>query len=536
MSMTRRNLHESVPASYRRAGSLERRAKAPAAVQSASLVQGVPAPCTARASSARRPALRIFERRTELPVTREALDRWHANPGAFERLVPPWTSLRLVSRVGDGIDVGTRLELEMRQCGLPLRWTAVHVAREPGHGFVDVQERGPFASWRHEHRFLDAGPGRSVLVDRIEYALPLGAVGALLARRVVDRALERTFRYRHEVTMRDVEQHQHALAAEGSGAGGVAVASAPSSSGPAPTTWALRIAVTGATGLIGRALVPFLRAGGHEVHRLVREKSAAKGTDLFWNPATAQVDAAGLEGVDVVVHLAGENVGRRWTAARREAIVRSRVDGTALLARTLAGLRRPPRVFVSASAVGYYGDTGDRWVDDRSGPGKGFLAETCVAWERAADPARQAGIRVVHPRLGVVLTPAGGALARLLPLYRWGAGGPVGDGRQFFPWVAIDDVLRALHFAIGDAGLDGPFDVVAPGIVTSAEFARVLGRVLHRPAFLPAPAFALRAAFGEMAEQVLLAGQRVRPRKLDERGFEFAYPELEGALRHLLGR
>jgi uncharacterized protein (TIGR01777 family) len=466
-------------------------------------------------------------------VSREALDRWHARPGAFERLVPPWESLRLRARSAEGIDVGTRLELELRQLGLPVRWTAVHVEREPGHGFVDAQERGPFALWRHEHRFLDAGPGRSVLVDRIEYALPLGGLGALVGGRAIARTLERTFRYRHEVTMTDLRQHHGAPGVSSSGQG---AATEGLAGGERAGLASLRIAVTGATGLLGRALVPFLRAGGHEVHRLVRDRGLAKGPDLFWDPASGQVDAAALEGVDAVLHLAGENVGQRWTAARRDAIVRSRVDGTALLARTLAGLARPPRVFVSASAVGFYGDTGDRWVDDRSPPGRGFLAETCVAWERAADPAREAGIRVVHPRIGVVLTPAGGALARLLPVFKMGGGGPVGTGRQFFPWVAIDDVLRALHFALGDAGLEGPFDVVAPGIVTNADFAQVLGRVLRRPAFVPAPAFALRAAFGEMADEVLLAGQRVRPRKLEERGFEFAYPELEGALRHLLGR
>jgi uncharacterized protein (TIGR01777 family) len=298
-----------------------------------------------------------------------------------------------------------------------------------------------------------------------------------------------------------------------------------------------RVAVTGASGLLGAALVSRLTAAGHSVLPLVRDRARAKSPAIYWDPERDALDAAALEGVDAVVHLAGESVaGGRWTAARRARILGSRTKGTTLLARALAGLREPPRVLVSASAVGYYGDTGDREVDEGAPRGDGFLAEVCEAWEAAAQPARDAGIRVVHPRFGVVLAAHGGALERLLPLFRLGVGGRVGSGQQGFPWVALDDVVAALVFALGDETLRGPVNVVAPARTSNAEFTRALASVLARPAFLPVPAFALRAAFGAMADEALLSGQFAVPRALEAHGFRFAYPALPGALRHLLRR
>ncbi len=295
----------------------------------------------------------------------------------------------------------------------------------------------------------------------------------------------------------------------------------------------MRVLVTGATGLIGSHLVPALKREGHQVVRLGRRPGAA---DFLWDPLRGTLDARALEGVEAVVHLAGENIGQRWTAQRRERIWRSRVEGARLLAEAIVAAPSPPRVFVSASAVGYYGDRGQEPLDESSGPGTGFLADLCRAWEEAAQGATRAGTRVVNTRFGVVLSGRGGALARLLPLFRLGLGATLGSGRQFMSWVALDDAVAGLLFALSRDDLSGPVNVTAPNPVTNAEFTRTLARVLGRPAFLRVPAFALRLAMGRMADEALLMGQRVLPAKLQAAGFQFRYPELEAALRHVLGR
>ena len=294
---------------------------------------------------------------------------------------------------------------------------------------------------------------------------------------------------------------------------------------------ARRIAVTGASGLIGKALLPALRAQGWTVVTVGR----GDGSDVRWNPTAGTIDAHALAGAEAVVHLAGEPIVVRWSDARRRAIRESRESGTALIARTIAGLAERPRVLVSASAIGIYGDGGDAWLDEQHASGDDFLASVCVAWERAADAARDAGIRVVHPRIGLVFAAAGGALAKLLPVFRLGLGGPAGSGAQWMSWITRGDSVRALLTLLDDATLAGAVNVASPQPVTNAEFTETMGRVLHRPALIPVPAFALRAAFGDMAEQTLLASQRVRPARLEQVGFHWEQPALDGALRAALG-
>ncbi|MFL5581013.1 MAG: TIGR01777 family oxidoreductase [Gemmatimonadaceae bacterium] len=298
----------------------------------------------------------------------------------------------------------------------------------------------------------------------------------------------------------------------------------------------MRVAVSGSTGLIGTALVESLRADGHGVVRLVRGSVPAGSDDVVWDPMRDALHPDALDGVDAVVHLAGESIAERWTDEHRRRIVDSRVRGTSLLARTLAGLARPPRVLVSASAVGIYGDGGDRVLDESTATGTGFLADVARAWEGAADPARAAGIRVAHPRFGIVLSPRGGMIARLMLPFRLGVGGRVGSGRQWQSWVALHDTVRAIRFIIDVEALAGPVNVTSPYPVTNEELARTLARVLGRPSFAFVPAFALRLAFGEMAEEVLLAGQRVAPKQLLDAGFQFHHPVLEEALRFELGQ
>jgi hypothetical protein len=293
------------------------------------------------------------------------------------------------------------------------------------------------------------------------------------------------------------------------------------------------VGVTGARGLIGSALVRALEAGGEEVSRFVRLPEPPGPGDVGWNPATGAL-RGDLDALHAVVHLAGENVGAaRWTRAFKARVRASRIDPTRRLCESLARASRRPSVVVCASALGYYGDRGDAWLDEDSGPGEGFLPELCRDWEAATAPAREAGIRVVNLRIGVVLDPRGGALARILPLFRAGLGGAVGGGAQYVSWVTLRDVVGAIRHVLDHSGVAGPVNAVAPRPVTQAELARALARALHRPAFLPTPAWVVRLARGEQGEALLLASARIRPARLLASGYRFADPELGPALAHL---
>jgi len=303
---------------------------------------------------------------------------------------------------------------------------------------------------------------------------------------------------------------------------------------------AKRFVIGGATGMVGEALVAFLERGGHEVVRLVRGPARRKG-DATWDPAAGSIDAAALRGADVVVNLSGENVaGGRWTADRKRAIEQSRLDATGLLARTIAKASSTehhdarPSAFVSASAIGFYGDRGDAELDEQSAAGEGFLADVCRAWERATAPASEAGIRTVHARFGVILAAHGGALAKMLGPFRMGVGGPIGGGKQWMSAIDLGDAVGAIHHAALDATLDGAVNVVCPTPVRNADFVATLGRALHRPAVIPLPAFAVKAAMGDMGREMLLFGQRVLPRKLEAAGFRFAHADIEGSFREQL--
>lgn len=297
----------------------------------------------------------------------------------------------------------------------------------------------------------------------------------------------------------------------------------------------MRVAVSGSTGLVGSALVWALLDGGHSVTRVVRAGSELGEGSVRWDPVGGSVDAVGLEGHDAVVNLAGENLGGgRWDEEKKARIRDSRVLGTRLLAETLTGLSDPPEVLVCASAVGFYGDRGEEVLTEQSPTGSGFLARVSRELEEATGAAEEAGMRVVRLRFGIVLSPWGGALGETLGPFKLGLGGPIGGGRQWWSWVALDDVVGAILFALTDERMSGPANVTSPNPVRHREFARTLGKVLRRPAVLPVPAFAIRAALGEMADELLLASARVQPARLLGEGYGFGYPELEGALRHLL--
>ncbi len=457
--------------------------------------------------------------RTRIPVSADSLYAWHLRPGAFERLVPPWQDVRVVRRDGP-IGEGVRVLLRMRKGLMSFAWEALHDRFAPGREFRDTQVRGPFARWVHTHRMIPDGADACVLEDAIEYRLPLGGLGALLAGRSIRRDLVSAFAFRHRRTLEDLRRH----AAAG--------LHAP-----------LRVLISGATGLVGGNLAAFLATGGHRVDRLVRRTPAGDGrnefggVDIPWDPAAGRLDAAAIDGVDAIVHLSGENIaGGRWTAAFKTAIRASRVESTKLLARTIAALKSPPRVFIGASAVGLYGDRGEALIDEHAPPGRGFLPQVCEEWEAAASPLAAAGVRVAHLRLGVVIARRGGALPKLLTPFRLGAGGVVGSGRQFLSWVALDDVVYMLHHLLHRGDLSGPFNGVGPAAVDNRTLTRTLGRVLRRPTLVPLPSFAVRLMFGEMGQACLLEGVRALPRRLQESGYAFVHETLDAAIRAELGR
>ncbi len=445
-------------------------------------------------------ALEIVRLVSDVTASVQSVWGWHTSPGALQRLIPPWEPIHVVER-DKGIEEGTRTTARVGTGPLAVDWVSEHLAPEPGHSFTNFQVKGPFGTWRHRHLFSATGESTCEIEDRIEYELPLEPLGALATGRYFRERIERGVAYRHRVVKRDLALHQKIGLSSGQ-----------------------RVGITGASGLVGSELTHVLTTGGHQTTSLPR-------------PLSGGLTASSLEGLQAVVHLAGEPIAAgKWTPERRERIHDSRVEGTRILSETLAGLNRPPDVLICASAIGFYGDCGDEVLNEQSSKGDGFLAELVDEWEQAAEPARAAGIRVVHLRFGVVLWPAGGALSRMLLPFRAGAGGPLGSGRQYWSWVSLDDAIGSVLHSIANDEVSGPVNVTSPMPVQNREFTRVLAEVLNRPAVLPVPAFALKAAFGQMAQELMLASARVMPSRLLDTGYEFSDFELEPALRHMLGR
>lgn len=295
------------------------------------------------------------------------------------------------------------------------------------------------------------------------------------------------------------------------------------------------VVITGASGLIGSALTHSLEQTNHRVIRAVRRDVNNPECELRWNLEENKIDEAKLEGTDVVIHLAGENIaGRRWNEAHKQSLLKSRTLGTRLISTTVARLQHKPRVFACASAIGFYGVRGEQRLDENSTPGEGFLADLCQQWEAECQSARDAGIRVVNLRIGVVLSPEGGALAKMLLPFKLGLGGIIGSGKQYFSWIAVDDVVLAIEYILNNESLHGPINLTAPHPVTNYEFTKTLGHVLHRPTIFPMPAIAARVVFGDMADEMLLGGARILPETLTKAGFQYRYPHLSDALMHLL--
>ncbi|QTA86127.1 TIGR01777 family oxidoreductase [Desulfonema magnum] len=455
----------------------------------------------------------IFIKRSRITAPVETVFKWHSRPGALERLSPPWDPVCVMERKG-GIRKGAKVVLKMKAGPVPFKWIAEHTEYKENRLFRDRQVKGPLAQWIHTHKFEPDGPCACFLEDRIDYALRFHPFGNFFAGHNVRNKLERIFNYRHTTLARDIAAHLPMT-------------------GKSP----LNVLVSGASGILGSALVPFLTTGGHRVVGLVRRKPVPEKEEIYWNPVSGHLDLNELGGIDTVVHLAGENIGQgRWTEKKKKRILESRTKGTALIARKVAELDPRPRVLVCASAIGYYGNRGDRMLTEKDGPGDDFISRVCHEWEQAAAPAIEKGIRVVFLRIGISLTPAGGAFAKLLPPFQIGIGGKIGTGRQFMSWIEADDVIGAIYHSIINENLEGPVNVVSPNPVTNLEFTETLGKAVSRRTPFSIPETAIKIAFGEMGKEILLSSTRVKPEKLLKTGYRFRNPNIEGTISHLLGK
>ena len=459
------------------------------------------------------PSMR-FTFRADLPGhARPDVFSWHERPGALERLTPPWADVEVLEKEG-GIRDGARVVLRVRHGPASFRWELEHRDFIENEQFCDYQLSGPLKAWAHTHRFEDDGSDGTRMHDTIEVEPPLGPAGAALAPGFIEGELTRLFRFRQTRLVNDLARHAR---------------------------WSgrprLTVAITGSSGMIGTSLTHFLTTGGHRVIRVVRDRSQVGPDAIYWSPSNREIDAEGLAAADAVVHLAGVPIADgRWTDERKKAIRRSRVEGTDLLSRTMAGLKTGPRTLVSMSAVGYYGDRKDDRVTESSKAGSGFLASVSQDWEAAARPAERAGLRVVRLRAGVVLSPEGGALGKMLLPFKMGVGGRLGSGRQYVSWIDLDDIVGLIHHSLMDRSMSGPVNATAPHPVTNSTFSSVLGTVLGRPTIIPVPSLAVKAAFGELGKEALLEGQRVLPAVALDSSFRFAFEGVEESLRFQLGR
>ena len=466
---------------------------------------------------------------------------WHRRDGAFERLNPPWRPFVVKERKG-GIDTGGYITVRMPIVKhiIGITWLLKHIDYIEGKQFRDIQISGPFSSWSHTHLFksedaVSSSSSSSVLEDRIEYSLPLGILGKLFSQTIINNKLKEIFEYRHRITSQDIHIHDNSARSNNS------------NSNIIPMT----ILLTGSTGFIGSALVPFLTVGGYRIIRLLRSQSPRFGKQFGnntqrsvpWDPISGSLDLSSIEGVDAVVNLAGQNIYGRWTKEKKSRILSSRVQSTKFLCKSLASLNKPPKVLVSASAIGYYGSNniGDEILSEDNSPppadSRDFLSEVCYQWENATEIAKQAGIRVVNIRIGVVLGAAGGMLAKMLLPFKIGLGGKIANGKQWISWISLDDLLGIILHAINNESIKGPINAVVPGPVTNADFANTLAAILSKPAKFNIPSFIVKKVFGELADAALLASTRVVTSDiLQKTGYQFRFLNLEMALRHTLGK
>ena len=447
----------------------------------------------------------------QLPFSSRSVFEWYGRVGSLQRLLPPWDGASLICEDAP-FEVGKRFELRLGPRWAVERWQGQYRAIGPGESFSDVQVKGPFGSWTHRVEVAFLAERQCRVTETVECAPSARQAKDRHWEANTSRWLEGWLGYRQETLAADLGFRERLGDFE-----------------------RLRVLITGGTGFLGSRLKAFLSAQGHEVLVLTRRKPGPG--EIRWKPELGEIEVRRLEGLDAVVHLAGESLtSGRWSEQRKKVLWSSRVDATKFLVEALARLAKPPRLLLSGSGIGYYGSLGDTVCDEGTGRGSGFLAELCEAWEAAALKAAPFVERVALLRTGVVIDPAGGALAEMLPAFRWGLGGPIGGGRQWFPWIALDDWLRAVTWCLFRRRAEGPVNLVAPDAARQERFAKALGAALGRPACLPVPKFGLRALFGEMADEALLSSIRAEPKRLAALDYRFRYPELEPMLAGCFAR
>ncbi len=471
-----------------------------------------------------------FEKSIELPVSQPEAFQYHARPGALNRLVPPWESVEIV-RSANSILPGSEVLLRASILGKRLDWLARHKLYDPPNLFSDVQVYGPFASWEHKHSIVAIGTNRCALSDQIDYQLPLGALGKLFGSGIASKKLDAMFRFRHRQTFEDL-------------CFGNSLSNFTSFESKT-------VAVSGCNGLVGKSVISLLSVLGHHVIKLDRSQdvgstkavSAAGAVSTErqilsttpWDPRNGLSRPEELDGIDAVIHLAGKGIAdSRWTESVRKELVASRVDATEKLASQLALLTNPPKAFVSASGVGMYGSIGDSVADESFPVAQDFLGQLASKWESASSSLEACGTRRCFGRLGIVLDPRSGALAKMLPVLQWGAGGIMGSGDQYWSWISREDAASAFIWLALNPACSGPYNFTG-GAETNRQFTQTLASLLNRPAVLPAPSFALKLALGEMADSLLLASTNASNRKLLDSGYELRCSSLKDAIAHILG-
>nr|WP_321398134.1 TIGR01777 family oxidoreductase [uncultured Desulfobacter sp.] len=453
----------------------------------------------------------VFTQKTTILAPVSKVFAWHARAGAIDRLTPPWAPLTLVSRKGKGVDKGVEVTFKIKVFGVPMTWKARHIDYRENQMFRDRQLKGPFAEWEHSHLFHEQANGSTVMEDRVKFRLPFG-IFSLPFSGYAKKELGRMFAYRHRVLKYDMEHRV----------------------GKIPTQ---RILISGGSGPIGKALVSFLKTCGHDVIRLVRDPGHRSDDTCFWDPYQNILDMDAVGPVDTVINLNGLDISRgRWTSRQRAKILDSRVIPTRVLVEKMKQMDPPPATFISASAIGFYGDGGADKLTEKSQSNDCFIARVCSQWEAASIGAEKAGIRTVQLRIGVVLTLAGGALERMYLPFLMGFGPRLAHGGQYMSWIGMEDVLGAILHILGNDEIRGPVNLTAPEPVTNGEFTRTFARVLGRRAPFVLPERVVTALWGEMGKETLLASARVMPEKLIQSGYRFVHPKLETALGHVLGR
>ncbi len=455
----------------------------------------------------------LFTRVSLYPCTPEQLYDWHGRDGALQRLLPPWEKSRIIYSSG-GIAPGATvtLKIEAGPCSfIPITFTARHIAAEKGVSFVDTQIKGPFAHWKHTHLFRQYGTGCE-LEDQVEYALPLQRALPAFITRKIELKLRTMFTWREQTLLEDIRLHNSCSKKK------------------------LCLLISGASGIVGRTLVPMLTTGGHEVWQLVRRSADISQKEIYWNPNTEELDLSSAPHFDGVIHLAGEYIGlARWTEEKKRRVLSSRVKGTRLLIAALAKKEKKPAVFLCASANGYYGENSAHNIDETTPAGTNFIAKVCNEWEQAAKKAKEYGMRTVLLRFGVGLTPQGGALERILNALPFGYIRSFGSGKQMISWISNDDMVAAILHCLSHE-IAGPINIVAPAPVTNEEFIRILAKITKQPRLFSIPAWLMHLLYKEMADEMVLASSHISCQKLKDSGFHFRHPDLETALRAMLGK